>query len=148
MGYGYENEEEDYGYGDTSPDQDYGYGDANTGEEDYGYGDAAPCDEYGYGDCAPSEPQAAAGPSVTRPKRRCSVTKFNLDNENVLTAADRIKELRDDPVVPDTTGYQTDEKSSEAGSTQEASPPAVSKPEVIKKKGVMSRMRKRLSLAF
>jgi hypothetical protein len=146
MGYGYDdNEEIDYGYGDDAGD-DYGYGDGSPDGDECA---ATPEEDYGYGDSDPADEPVMAPPEKSRPKRRCSVTKYNLDNDNVLTAADRIKELRDESTVPDTKGYQTDEKSSEEGSTQDSSsPPSTMKPEVMKKKGVMSRMRKRLSLAF
>ena len=74
--YGY-GSTEDYGYGEASPDV-YGYSEQ---DEDYGYGHAEP---------EPIKPVE----QKARPKRRCSVTKFNLENSEALTAADRIQELR------------------------------------------------------
>ena len=150
MGYDYgDNEESDYGYGDATPDYDYGYGDASP---DYGYEDANADEDYGYGDAEPAIEKPAA-PATTRPKRRCSVTKYNLENSNALTAADRIKELREEetPKVETSSSrtYRTDEKSSISSTdTPEASPPptVVKAEAIVKKKGVMSRMRKRLSV--
>jgi hypothetical protein len=91
--YGYD--DEDYGYGNGAPEDEYGYGEASP--DDYGYGDATPDEpDYGYGDEDNPPPPVVKKPDeVTRkPKRRCSVTKFNLEQESVLTAADRIKEMR------------------------------------------------------
>jgi len=83
-GYGDANPDQDYGYGDASPDQGYGYGDASP-DQDYGYGDASPDQDYGYGDASPDEPAApepvaaAQPPRRKGPKRRCSITKFSLE---------------------------------------------------------------------
>lgn len=89
--YGYEDLS---GYGEGEPDAgDYGYGDGDAEPEtDYGYGDEEP--GYGYGE-EEEEPAKHVEEPKQRPKRRCSVTKFNLDNESAVTAADRIRELRD-----------------------------------------------------
>lgn len=168
--YGYGDESEDYGYGDANPDVDYGYGDGSAA--DLGYGDAAPDGaDYGYGD---EDEQPVAPKPVepkTKPKRRCSVTKFNLDNDNVLTAADRIREMRVEApapaaaapeTAPETTtkparvksgkpvkrsqssdcctGY-SDENDTKDGSKDKKSGDK-------KGKGALSRMRKRLSVAF
>lgn len=82
----YEYEDVDYGYGDAEPEP------ANAPETDYGYGNADTDEDYGYGDAEPEQPVIEE--PKHRPKRRCSVTKFNLDNSEALTAADRIRELR------------------------------------------------------
>jgi hypothetical protein len=86
--YGYE-DLSGYGYGDGEPDADYGYGEAGA-DTDYGYGDQDL--DYGYGDEEQTKPVEEE--PKTRPKRRCSVTKYNLENNDALTAADRIRELR------------------------------------------------------
>jgi hypothetical protein len=90
----------DYGYGDSAPSTNdtskYGYGDTSapvsSNAVDYGYGDAGPdpvsnsnnatastdSTDYGYGT------DLAADPSRTRrerPRRRGSVTKFSLEEE-------------------------------------------------------------------
>lgn len=87
----------DYGYGDAQPD--YGYGDA---QPDYGYGDAQPVStkeetiyavddrisrwlhtyrnliqDYGYGE--QTQPEAVKQAEERRPRRRCSVTKYSLE---------------------------------------------------------------------
>jgi hypothetical protein len=98
FGYG----DQDHGYGDANPDygygdQDYDYGNASPAPVDYGYGDAPPDDDtYGYGNARPDdqEPQNAR-----RPKRRCSVTKFNLEqnesgNPSGIMAASVISDMR------------------------------------------------------
>jgi hypothetical protein len=151
--YGYG--EVDYGYGDSAPATDYGYGDAApSNQPDYGYGDAAPAEQmdYGYGDAAPEE----APPKDRRPKRRCSVTKFSLATETPLTAASVINDLRmgvtadqhqpaDDckSAVTDETGsMDLDQDLTKAA---EKEPP---KEAVGKKQGMMSRIRRRLSIAM
>ena len=73
--YGYGDAQPDYGYGDAQPD--YGYGDA---QPDYGYGDAQPDEAPPAHACA--EPMAAdASKKEKRPKRRCSVTRFSIEAE-------------------------------------------------------------------
>ena len=56
----------DYGYGDAKPDMDYGYGDAQPDNLDYGYRNASP----------PAQEQPV---KQRKPRRRCSVTKFSLE---------------------------------------------------------------------
>ena len=136
----------DYGYGDSD---DYGYGDATP--DDYGYADAAP-EEYGYeADSGPSKvPQEAVD---KRPKRRCSVTKFNLDQDSALTAADRIRDMRTEaPPSPQPDNASSDDNNScDEADDDEANEIATSGPikkEVKSKKSALSRLRKRLSVAF
>jgi hypothetical protein len=145
----------DYGYGDSAPATDYGYGDAAPSDQpDYGYGDAAPAEQmdYGYGDAAPEE----APPKDRRPKRRCSVTKFSLATETPLTAASVINDLRmgvtadQHPPADDCKSAVTDETGSmdldqELTKAAEQEPP---KDVAGKKQGMMSRIRRRLSIAM
>lgn len=153
LGYGDAAPDTDYGYGDVAPDMDYGYGDSAPDQPDYGYGDAKPEDDYGYGDSAPeSVPQ-----KDRRPKRRCSVTKFSLATETPLTAASVIADLRNG-VAPDSTlevnddckSYLTDDTGSMDldYSPSIATEPAKEQPLAIRKKGMMGRIRKRLSIAM
>jgi hypothetical protein len=134
----------DYGYGDS---EDYGYGDSNPDE--YGYGDSTP-DEYGYGDAEPSQ---VAEPVDRRPKRRCSVTKFNLDDDSALTAADRIRDLRNqtdenETPCPEPEDMSSDEVSTEDGEVTELESTSSTNKKESKKKSALSRLRKRLSVAF
>jgi hypothetical protein len=134
----------DYGYGDS---EDYGYGDASP--EDYGYGDSTP-DEYGYGDDdGPSE--KVSQPEVVvdkRPKRRCSVTKFNLDQDSALTAADRIRDMRSEaPPSPQPDNASSDDNN-ETDDEPDMGKKGSSKKDVKPKKGALNRLRKRLSVAF
>ena len=128
---------------------DYGYGDAAPAE-DYGYGDSAP-DDYGYGD---AEPAAAPPSDKKRPKRRCSVTKFSLEEEegqSGLMAADMINNFRNaippqpEPVVDDCKSTITDDTRS---LDSDFSPVKAEETKVVKKKasGMMSRFRKRMSV--
>lgn len=96
---------------------DYGYGD----EQNYGYGDAAPDMDYGYG--APAEAKTptidgemdkAQDQPVPRRKRRCSVTKFTLQENTPLTAASVINDFRNGVVVPDDVATTTPLPSPEA----------------------------------
>jgi hypothetical protein len=164
-GYGDAAPEMDYGYGDAAPEMDYGYGDAAP-ETDYGYGDAAPETDYGYGDTAPAKPEedygygepdsAPAPQKDRRPKRRCSVTKFSLATETPLTAASVINDFRaglvqsaqepaDDckSAITDETGSMDMEFSPCKGDEAQTE-----LPKTIRKKGMMSRIRKRLSIAM
>jgi hypothetical protein len=154
FGYGDAAPDTDYGYGDTTQDMDYGYGDTPAPEQpDYGYGDAAPEDDYGYGDSAPEPvPQ-----KDRRPKRRCSVTKFSLATETPLTAASVIADLRNglapEPTLEandDCKSYMTDDTGSMDldYSPSMGMEPAKEQPIAVRKKGVMSRLRKRLSIAM
>jgi hypothetical protein len=120
--YGYE-DLSGYGYGEGEPETDYDYGDAEP-QPDYGYGDED--NDYGYADEEPSKPVEEP---KQRPKRRCSVTKFNLDNDNTLTAADRIRELREN-------GSGETEKDIGASSNDESAKSDASK------KGLLGRFRK------
>ena len=138
-------DESDYGYGDTKPDEDYGYGDAKP-DMDYGYGDAKPDDDNRYSDAKPDKdyghgtppsPAAPAAPSENRrPKRRCSVTKYSLEESKgsqeqemvqQLNAAQMLENFRNgigfelpqqppkpeqrSPPAPTDSGYCTDGKS-------------------------------------
>ena len=136
------------GYGDAAPAMDYGYGDAAP--EDYVYGDSAP-DEYGYGD---AEPAAAPPVDKKRPKRRCSVTKFSLEEQegqSGLLASDVIKNFRNaappppEPVVDDCKSTITDDTRS---LDSDISPVIAEEAKVVRKKagGMMSRLRKRMSV--
>jgi hypothetical protein len=148
----------DYGYGDSAPATDYGYGDAAPSDQpDYGYGDAAPVEQmdYGYGDAAPEE----APPKDRRPKRRCSVTKFSLATETPLTAASVINDLRmgvtadqQQPPADDCKSAVTDETGS-MDLDQDLTKAAEEEPRKAdaaagKKQGMMSRIRRRLSIAM
>jgi hypothetical protein len=95
MGYGY-GDAPDMGYGDAAPDMGYGdavdmgYGDA----ADMGYGDAG---DMGYGDAEPDDPNKAVEPAAVekrRPKRRCSVTKFSIEEDSPMHAASMINDFR------------------------------------------------------
>ena len=152
--YGYGDESPDMGYGDAAPD-DYGYGDASPdmgygdASPDMGYGDAAPDMDYGYGDASPDpvpEPK-----EDKRPKRRCSVTKFSLATETPLTAASVINDLRMGLPPPqsssssdtlDTKSIVTDETRSDDG----MKPPQPAEEMAPKKGGMISRIRRRLSI--
>jgi hypothetical protein len=147
--YGYGDEpaaETDYGYGDdpAADGADYGYGDAAPATDDYGYGDAAPAtDDYGYGDEPTPLPKAAG-----RPKRRCSVTKFSLDSgppppEMVLQTPEAPPEIDEKSTEATIScnvsddGEETDQVSTELDMGSKK-----------KKSGMMSKIRKRMSLAF
>lgn len=71
----------DYGYGDNTTD--YGYGDSAPDSTDYGYGDsgagAAEATDYGYGDDSGAPQEPTPQPKGRRPRRRCSVTKYSLE---------------------------------------------------------------------
>jgi len=168
MGYGHAEPDLDYGYGDAEPDspEDYGYGDAEPDPpEDYGYGDAEPDppEDYGYGDAAPDDPTPLPE-EKKRPKRRCSVTKFSLEEaegpQSGLMAADVIKNFRNGavpapepaPVVVDdcNKSFSTEETRS-MDSVAAISPEQKKQPKAkgtVRKKGMMSRIRKRLSIAM
>lgn len=155
----------DYGYGDdAAPAVDYGYGDAPAAAEDYGYGEAAP--DYGYGDAAPAPPAQdygygddaapAAEPSQEsrRPKRRCSVTRYTIENEDkesALTAHTRIRDFRNgvdsgtDPVPVDDANKSTHTNTTSSTSDENSNGNNAASGG-IKKKGVMHRIRKRLSI--
>jgi hypothetical protein len=167
--YGYGDAEPDMGYGVAEPDMGYGvaepdmgYGDAAP---DMGYGDAAPYsapamdEDYGYGDATP-DAIPAAPPVDKRPKRRCSVTKFSLASETPLTAASVINDLRmglpisvppvstlsDDccgksTVTDDTRSLDLDDVPTTTTKSECAPPQAAPK-----KNGVISRIRRRLSI--
>jgi hypothetical protein len=130
--YGYgDSHNTDYGYGATSPD--YGYGDAPT---DYGYGDVST--DYGYGDAAPAPPVA---PAARKPKRRCSVTKYSL----VSSAPEPPKahdygyeevEHRASTLTADTSATASNDGHEEH----------LEKHHEHVKKGMMSKVRKRLSI--
>lgn len=93
--YGYGDAQPDYGYGDAKPSEDYGYGDA---QPDYGYGDAKPDEDYGYGDQVEEKPkEEPKKPAGRRPKRRCSVTKYTLDEtaQAAQTHVDIIQQMRE-----------------------------------------------------
>lgn len=170
-GYGDAKPNEDYGYGDAKPDEDYGYGDAKP-DEDYGYGDAKPNEDFGYGDAKPDD--AASAPAAPagnrRPKRRCSVTKYSLEESKgsqeqemvqQLNAAQMLENFRNgvgieqqhqpqqrSPPTPTDSGYSTDGKSSEtvmtAVSNDDEDPVVESKS--VRKTGAMAKLRKRLSI--
>lgn len=162
-GYG---EQTDYGYGEQT--EDYGYGEQT---EDYGYGDARPED-----DAPPSEPKPeASAPRRQQVKRRCSVTKFSLDagaqeankaQEDLRSMVDMIRQggmphappedapkRHEDESIQDQE--QSDEKSSAAMTSSTVSCDSSFDGDGISsrqdqekktKKGMMSRMRKRLSV--
>lgn len=116
--YGYETV--DYGYGNDAAAM--GYGDDAAA---MGYGDAQP--EYGYGD-EPEQPQ------TRQPvKRRCSVTKYSLASPPAAT--------EDEKSVAPT-------EASRASSTDGDHEVVSCGKKVEKKAGMMSRIRKRLSIAF
>ena len=78
--YGYE-DANPYGYGDASPD-----GDSAMDTTDYGYGDTTSStpssnedNPYGYGDMDYGDQQSGGEPRRERPRRRCSVTKYSID---------------------------------------------------------------------
>lgn len=136
--YGYE-DVSGYGYGETEPDMDYGYGNDEP-RPDYGYGDDNNEDlGYGYGDAEPeSKPVVEEPVEKHRPKRRCSVTKFNLDNDNgTLTAADRIREFRSNetPTSSD-DGYKSSDTMDDNMNTNNTKKSSSSK------KGLLGRLRK------
>jgi hypothetical protein len=142
--YGYGDEpaaETDYGYGDEpAAEADYGYGDAAPATDDYGYGDAAPVtDDYGYGNDEPTPLPKAAG----RPKRRCSVTKFSLDSGPPPVAA--LEESA--PEVDEKSTQKTASNASDDGEALDLVPVELGIPGK-KKKTMMSKLRKRMSLAF
>ena len=137
------------GYGDAAPDMGYGDG---APSEDYGYGDSAPSEDYGYGDSEPAAPCAA---EKKRPKRRCSVTKFSLEEEDGpqsgLMAADVIKSFRNaaassqpEPVVDDCKSTLTDDTRSMDSEISPVEPGEVKGGRRMG--GMMSRLRKRLSV--
>ena len=158
--YGYGDAAPDYGYGEASPD--YGYGDAPPDENAYGYGNAAPDDtnQYGYGDAAPDEsspygygdqaPPQRKGPA----KRRCSVTKFSLKAKQQESKGEEVTAPLDysygaDGHLDDKADARTEATSSNASTddnfeTQEHHHVK----HTHRKKGIMSKLRKRLSLAF
>jgi hypothetical protein len=186
--YGYE--QTDYGYDTTAPsdygsgDQtDYGYGpqtDYGYGEQaDYGYSEQT---DYGYGDARPDDdsgepkPEAAA-PRKKQVKRRCSVTKFSLDEgaqevnkaqQDLRNMVDMLRQGATPPAPVQETAFSLppeqapveapDEKSFAevtAGTTScdssfdgEGFSKSVHAQDLEKKakKGMMSRMRKRLSV--
>lgn len=86
-GYSNQNMDYDYAYGDQNITTDYGY-EENTADygydsqpsgTDYGYGDPEPSNiDMDYGDSKPAEP-AKPEPKARRPRRRCSVTKYSLE---------------------------------------------------------------------
>lgn len=167
--YGYGATDPDYGYGDAKPELDYGYGDAAPNDADYGYGDAKPDEaDYGYGDAKPDEPDYGYGETdygyddptqqkeepTRKPKRRCSVTKYGLEAGNAetpLTAADVINDFRKGIPPPQTTKPTTldDNKSTLTAETEYSDAPTARPKKVAgKKKGVMGRIRKRLSIGM
>lgn len=160
----------DYGYGETQT-TDYGYGNA---EPDYGYGEAKPDEDtpkepstdYGYGDEAAPAPK----PSARRmTKRRCSVTKYSLETaaENAgspeaemvqqLHAANIVQQLRQGLTAPPPDYPQQSHHAAPAPEpvpepAPEAAPVADTHAHPHesgeRKKGVFSKIRKRLSVAF
>jgi hypothetical protein len=141
--YGYD----DYGYGDCEPSPavvDMGFGDENMG-----YGD-----DYGYGEGSPGASEDAATKEEKRPKRRCSVTKYSLQAEepaSALCAASVISDFRNGSNPQSLAVEQgngdccaksavTDDTLSVDGSCPEATKHG------IRKKGMMHRIRKRLSI--
>jgi hypothetical protein len=181
--YGYGDCQPDDGYGDGTPAAaavDYGYGDeavaptsaigtkiidyvkkSSDNGMDYGYGDGDPMD-YGYGDDDGESPAVAhetTAPSPLedrRPKRRCSVTKYTIENEDQespLTAHTRINDFRNGScsvvVVDDaksTTTTSTPETVSSAVETKSSAASSETDGAAKKKKGMMHRIRKRLSI--
>lgn len=150
--------EPDLGYGHAAPDtDDYGYGDATPDTDDYGYGDASPDDmDMGYGEAAPQPPAA----EKKRPKRRCSVTKFSLVSTDGpptgLMAADVIKNFRNAAPPPMSSPTVSDECTKSTTLTEEtlsvdsfdvnAMNGCAARKEERKSKGMMGRIRKRLSI--
>jgi hypothetical protein len=168
--YGY-GEETDYGYGpspqsNSGEQTDYGYDE----QTDYGYGDARPEE-----DAPPTEPKLeAAAPRRQQVKRRCSVTKFSLDagaqeankaQEDMRSMVDMIRQGGTPHPPPEQAPNNSeneniqqvpsDEKSSAAMTCSTAScdssfdgdgPSTRHDQEKKTKKGMMSRMRKRLSV--
>jgi hypothetical protein len=167
--YGY-GEETDYGYGPQNSygeQTDYGYDE----QTDYGYGDARPEE-----DAPPTEPKPEAfAPRRQQVKRRCSVTKFSLDagaqeankaQEDMRSMVDMIRQggiphapPEMDPNHGENANVQdlehADEKSSAALTSSTASCDSSFDGEGTSsrhdhekktKKGMMSRMRKRLSV--
>ncbi len=83
-------------YGESQPSNaDYGYGDSAPSNTDYGYGDSPPGNtDYGYGDSEPAE-SVKEEPKTRRPRRRCSVTKYSLEEtaEDGSAEAEMVKNL-------------------------------------------------------
>lgn len=153
-GYGDGGGGEDYGYGDAAPDQDYGYGDGAP-DQDYGYGDASPDQDYGYGDEAPA-PLPTKAPEK-RPKRRCSVTRFSIEaeaNDKPLDynwTPEQAQQPAPEP-EPEAAPAADEKSSAQTESTVDTNEGGsmIDKIPVDKlnmpKKGMMSRIRKRLSI--
>jgi hypothetical protein len=158
-GYGDAAPETDYGYGDdAAPATDYGYGDdAAPANTDYGYGDAAPESDYGYGDAAPDAgPPPAPSKDDKRPKRRCSVTRFSIEAEACSTPLDYTwsgdqaqgapapaGDEKSQANTESTVNTRISSASNDGGSMLDKIPAANRK---APKKGMMSRIRKRLSI--
>jgi hypothetical protein len=155
--YGYEDAGPDMGYGEASPGMGYGdaspdmgYGSAAPDSSmDYGYGDATPDMDYGYGDASPDP--VPAPKEDKRPKRRCSVTKFSLATETPLTAASVINDLRMGLPPPQSSSDSLDNDCAKSIVTDETrsddgmkTPPVTE--EAPKKNGMISRIRRRLSI--
>lgn len=149
--YGYETSGPDMGYGDASPDMGYGNA-APDSNMDYGYGEAAPDMDYGYGDASPDpEPMPI---EEKRPKRRCSVTKFSLATETPLTAASVINDLRMGlPIAPSSSSDMNDNDccaksvvTDETRSDDGMKTPTPADAAAPKKNGMISRIRRRLSI--
>lgn len=155
MDYGYGDTPTDYGYDETPTD--YGYDETPT---DYGYGDSP--GDFGYGDAAPDEanenPAPLPPPKEKRPKRRCSVTRFSIEAEANNKSLDydwtpeqpaqqAAPEAAPEPAADEKSSAQTEstvESSDEGGSMLDK----INKDKVnaAPKKGMMSRIRKRLSI--
>jgi hypothetical protein len=159
--YGYGEPEPDYGYGDEAPAAtDYGYGDdAGGGGEDYGYGDAAPGggEDYGYGDAAPGGTDYGYGDdeptplpkAAGRPKRRCSVTKFSLDSGPPPAEEAPPEAAPDyDKDTEATASCNVSTDGDEAGEEGDMVSAVLDRKNKGGKKTMMSKIRKRMSLAF
>ena len=131
--YGYGETQTDYGYGDAQPD--YGYGDQGNAADQYGYGDM------GYGDAAPAPPSA----ETKRPKRRCSVTKYSLQSAPGCGASEAAPEAAPAP-EDDKSSANTAATAVSVESTPEDHQKRMAKQEKVVKKGMMSKVRKRLSI--
>jgi hypothetical protein len=158
--YGYGDAQPDYWYGDAMPEEDYGYG-----ATDYGYGDSNPDEDYGYGateDYGYGDADAQPVPQEKRrPKRRCSVTKYSLEEQTPLTAASVIAGFRngvsepppqpEEESVMNNCGKSVVTEETRSVESEDTFPTECGKTEhkdVVRKKGMMNRLRKRLSLAM
>jgi len=90
---------------------DYGYGDQEQqpegcwppAEEDLGYEDVDVCSPSINREDFDTDTSSPGMSTSTRPKRRCSITKFSLESATPLNAASVINDFRNNPVLIATT---------------------------------------------